>query len=151
MKTSYHSRHHIVIFENYIPVQVIFKHSHTVIHTGPKLTAREDRESRNMMNLGEQSVYTRTQLTEGSSNGCLHFDPVFLLLHQHPSAVLLALEQLKFKNHFVCSCLSTILTDRSNMGYSYGCYIWTQPISYIPHHHLRESSIERESHTIALI
>ena len=65
MKTSYHSRHHIVIFENYIPVQVIFKHSHTVIHTGTKLTAREDRESRNMMNFGEQSVYTRTQLSEG--------------------------------------------------------------------------------------
>ena len=102
--------------------------------------------------VGLVSVYTRTQLTEGSCNGCIHLDPVHLLFHHHPSAVLQTLEQLKFKNHFVCSCLSTILTDRSNMGYSYGCYIWTQPISYIPHHHLRESSsYERESQISGLM
>ena len=57
--------------------------SHSI--TGPKMTSREDREFGNMKNMEEQvrvSVYTRTQLTEGSCNGCLHLDPALLQFHQ---------------------------------------------------------------------
>ena len=57
--------------------------SHSI--TGPKMTSREDREFGNMKNMEEQvSVYTRTQLTEGSCNGCLHLDPALLQFHQVP-------------------------------------------------------------------
>ena len=111
------------------------------------MTSREDRELGIMKIFEEQarvSVYTRTQLIEEGCNGCLHLDPAQLQFHQL-ATVLQALETTqdpKKKNHFVCSCLLTIITDRSNMECSKGCYMWTQPRSYLQHR--RESFIHKE-------
>ena len=70
------------------------------------MAAREDRELWIMMHFVELvSVYTRTQLTEGTSNGCIHLDPVHLLFHHHPSKVLLALETTDNQESF-CVLLS---------------------------------------------
>ena len=53
------------------------------------------------------------------------------------------------KNHFVCSCLLTINTDRSKIKCSQGCYMWTQPSSCI--HHRRESFIQKEKVKVRLL
>ena len=102
------------------------------------MTAREDRElEKKNKNLENEEDICIVSVTPGpSSHRVLHLDPAQLQI-QHLSSSLLALEKkegmkFKIKNHFVCFGLLTILSHKSYMGGSLGCYIWTQPNGYLP-------------------
>ena len=138
-------RNKTITLHSYPYLSLHWRFTNISVSQSPKMTAQEERAHRNSIwgecsygcihldpahllkkkeDLKHVSVYTKTQLTEGTWSGCLHLDPAHSQ-HHHPSPApqftVLKSKHLKIQNHFLCSRLLTITKNKSNIRCSHGC------------------------------